>query len=265
MSPFDAFVLGVVQGLTEFLPVSSSGHLVLAERLMGVRIPGLAFEVVLHLGTLTAVLWCYRSRIGELLRGMARRQESAWGYAGLLLLASVPAGIVGVLWGDAIESAFKSPELVAGFLLVTGAIDWTLRYTARLTGEGRPGPWQAWWIGVSQAFAILPGISRSGSTVAMASWRGVEVIRAAEFSFLMSVPAILGAVVLKTGDIMAEQAAGGGLELFVAFATAAVVGVLAIRLFLRMLRRASFHWFGVYCWILGGFYLLAAWLHPALR
>lgn len=264
MSVIDALLLGIVQGLTEFLPVSSSGHLVLGQRLLGIDPPGVSFEVVLHLATLAAVLWVYRARVGELLAGLLRGQSDAWRYAGLIVLASIPAGFAGVLGRDWFESAFDEPVLAAAMLIVTGFIVYSLRFTAPRADDAEPGPGRALAIGVAQALAILPGISRSGATVALGAWSGVEVVRMAEFSFLMSVPAILGAGLLQLGDL--NEAPGvTGLPMVVGGAAAAIAGVLAIRLFVHMLRDRTFHRFAWYCWAVGGTYLLAAVVWPGLR
>lgn len=264
VSVLQAVLLGIIQGLTEFLPVSSSGHLVLGQRLLAIDESGVTFEVVVHLGTLTAVLWVYRRRIVELLVGMVRGQEAAWRYAGLIVLASVPAGLAGVFLRDQFEGAFDRPVVAAAMLLVTGCFVYTLRFTGPAADRPLPDAKRSVWIGLAQAVAILPGISRSGATVATGVWKGVEVVRMAEFSFLMSVPAILGAGLLEA-DGFGRAASHGPAPLAVGFVTAALAGVLAIRLFVRMLRARMFHRFAWYCWAAGTSYLLAALVWPGLR
>lgn len=258
-----AVILGVVQGLTEFLPVSSSGHLVIARRLLAVEPPGVLLEVVLHLATLFAVVWVYRKRLAGLVGDMARGGGEAWRYAALLALASVPAGVVGVAGRTAFEATFARPVLAAIMLLVTGGFVYSLKFTADRTA-GAPSASSSVWMGVTQALAILPGISRSGSTVAVGVWRGIQVERAAEFSFLMSIPAILGAALLQL-DSLDEFAAIGAPGLLAGFVAALVTGIVAIRLFLAMLRAHKFHYFAWYCWAVGFGYLIAALLVPALR
>lgn len=264
MSVVDAILLGVIQGLTEFLPVSSSGHLVLAQALLDIRLPGVVFETVVHVATLCAVLWVYRGRVLELARGVVGGEGPAIRYLGMLALASIPAGVVGVAGRDFFEAAFESAEVAAGMLLVTGVLVWTLRRTGPAAEAGEPGPAQALWAGVAQALAILPGISRSGSTVAAGVWRGVEPVRMAEFSFLMSVPAIGGAALLQADGLSAAAAATGSGALWAGFAAALVAGVAAIHLFVRALESRAFHRFGYYCWAVGGGYLAAAWLLPGV-
>lgn len=265
MTPLQAVLLGVVQGLTEFLPVSSSAHLVMGEALLGIDQPGVLFETLVHVATLGAVLWVYRGRVAELVRGTLRWERDSVRYVGLLALASVPAGVAGLLGRDYFVAAFDRPTAAAALLLVTGALVWTLKWTADAARQARPGPGQALLVGVAQALAILPGISRSGSTVAAGVWRGVEPVRMAEFSFLMSVPAIGGAALLELGGLAPAAAAGGTAALAAGFLAALVSGVAAIHLFVRTLEARSFHRFAWYCWAAGGGYLLAAWLVPGLR
>lgn len=263
MSAWQAALLGVVQGLTEFFPVSSSGHLVLAQSLLGVQPPGVAFEAAVHLATLGAVLWAYRARVAELAGGLVRGEGAALRYVGLLALASIPAAAVGLAGRSWFEAAFERPVLAASLLLVSGAFAWSLRRTGPRAEEDRPGPGEALLVGVAQSIAILPGISRSGSTVAAGVWAGVRPVRMAEFSFLLSVPAIAGAGLLEA-DAIGRAVADGGAALGVGFAAALLSGVLAIRLFVRALEHRSFHRFGYYCWAVGGAYLVAAWALPGL-
>ena len=264
MSVLEAIVLGIVQGLTEFLPVSSSGHLVLGQALLGIHLPGVTFEVTVHLATLCAVLWVYRGRVGSLAAGALRGDRASWIYIGLLALASLPAGIVGVLAQDWFESAFGRPLFAASMLIVTGFIVYSVRLTSARANAPSPSAGQSVWIGMAQAAAILPGISRSGATVAMGAWRGVEPVAVAEFSFLMSVPAILGAGLLQLRDA-GGSGGPGSVVLGVGFAAALVAGVAAIRLFVRMLQSGVFYRFSWYCWAAGSAYLIAAVFQPTLR
>ena len=265
MSVLEAIVLGIVQGLTEFLPVSSSGHLVLGQALLGIRLPGVTFEITVHLATLCAVLWVYRGRVASLAVGAVRGDADAWTYIGLLALASVPAGLVGVLARDWFESAFSRPVVAAVLLLVTGLLVYSVRFTAPRAKDPAPSAAQTMWIGVAQAAAILPGLSRSGATVAVGAWRGVHTVAIAEFSFLMSVPVILGAGLLQFGEIGKVAGGPGSIALGAGFGAALVSGVAAIRLFVRMLKAGAFHWFAWYCWGAGTAYLVAAAFWPGLR
>ena len=257
MTWWEGIILGVVQGLTEFLPVSSSGHLVVAEAALGLHTPGVFVEVTVHVATLVAVAIVYWRRIGELLAGAWRRDPAAWAYVGLLLLASVPSAVVGVLFQDWFESTFDSLALVGVNFLVTGTFLWSTR-AARPGARPAPSARGAVGIGLAQAAAILPGISRSGATVTAGIWGGVDPVRAAEFSFLMAMPAITGAAVLQWPEMAAGTAAVGPAPLALAFVAALLSGIAAIRLLVRLLARGAFHRFAPYCWTIG--VLTLAWV-----
>jgi len=254
VTPFEAIVLGIVQGATEFLPVSSSGHLVVFQTLLGVVSSGVVFEVAVHVATLASILFVYRTRVGGLAAGALRRDPASLRYVGLLVVATLPAAVVGLLFEDSVEALFESPVATGVALLVTGVILWTSR-RALPRAQGTVPTWgAALLIGCAQAVALVPGISRSGSTVVAALWLGVAPREAAAFSFLMAVPAIAGAAVLQIGDV----GAGGGpaaSSLWLGGVFAAVTGVLAIRTFVALLARESFHFFAPYCWVVGALFL----------
>lgn len=249
MSLWEAIVLGVVQGATEFLPVSSSGHLVLSQELMGLAIPGVLFEVAVHLATLVSILIVYRTRIARLVSGSLRGDREAWSYLGLLLAATVPAAVVGLLFKDRIEAIFDDPLVTGLAFLVTGGLLWSTRAALRREPAGHPVLRVAVLMGFAQAFALVPGISRSGTTVVAALWAGVAGREAAAFSFLMAVPAIAGAAVLQIPDVATASLSPG--PLIAGGVAAAVTGVLAIRSFVVLLQRQSFHRFALYLWPLG--------------
>ncbi len=251
MTWWQGFVLGLVQGLTEFLPVSSSGHLVVAEAAVGLTTPGVLVEVALHVATLLAVVIVYRSRLWSLVRGMLTKHADSWRYVGLLAVGSVPAGIVGLAGQEFFERAFDSLQLVGVNFLVTGFILWSTRRVIARTTELQPTVVGAGAIGIAQALAILPGISRSGTTVAAGLWLKIDPVRAAEFSFLMAIPAIAGAAVLQIPDLAEDVTAVGTGPLLLSFLTSLVFGVLAIRLLVSLLARRAFHHFAPYCWAMG--------------
>ena len=203
MSLLDALILGLVQGFTEFLPVSSSGHLVIGQALLDIRIPGVAFETAVHVATLFSVLLVFRKRVGGLVTGVFRLDPESWRYVGLLALATLPAVVVGLGAREALEGLFEAPQVAGGALLVTGGFLWTSRRAMARAPLRKPGVWDAVFMGLAQAFAIIPGISRSGSTVVAGLWLGIEAEEAATFSFLMAVPAILGAAVLQLPELVA--------------------------------------------------------------
>lgn len=256
MSYGQAVLLGLVQGLTEFLPVSSSGHLVLAERLTGVRTPGVFVEVALHVATLGSVLIVYGRRLLTVMAGAVLGRDGDLRYVGLLILATAPAGVVGVLCRDAVERAFGSLLFVGIAFAITGLVLWSTR---RASGDrATPTVLGALGIGLAQAVAILPGISRSGSTVSVGLWSRLRPAEAAEFSFLMAIPVIGGAALLEARGATADLSVVGAAPFAVSFAVALVSGILAIRLLVQLLRRGRFYTFAPYCWALGGFTILYA-------
>ena len=255
MSALEAALLGLIQGLTEFLPVSSSGHLVIAQAVLGIHDEGLLFEVALHIATLASVLIFYRRRIAQLVIGVLRRERDALEYGAKLVVATVPAVVAVLVFGDFLEAQFDTPAVAGVCLLVTGALLWTTRRTAPTARLEAPSYVGALLIGCVQAFAILPGISRSGSTVAAALALGVRPVVAAEFSFLMSVLAITGAAVRSLPELTSIPASQLA-PLLLGAALALVSGVAAIWLFVRLLRTQAFHRFAYYTWTAGTLFLL---------
>jgi undecaprenyl-diphosphatase len=258
MTLLEALALGIVQGLTEFFPVSSSGHLVLAEALLGVNPPGVSFEVFVHLATLVSVLAFYRRRIAELIRGTLSGRADAISYLGKLAVATVPAAVVGIAVSGAISGLFDMPLAAAASLLVTGAVVFSTRWLAGRGDRPSPGWLGSVAVGVAQAAALIPGISRSGITVtaALAAKTGREA--AAEFSFLLSVPAILGASLLGIPELMDYEMGIGAFPLVAASLGAFAAGFAAIFFFVHTLRVGHFHRFAYYCWAVGGGYIVYA-------
>lgn len=252
--------LAVLQGLTEFLPVSSSGHLVIAKNLLGLDAPGVRLELLLHVGTLFAVLMYFRKLLWNLLSGVCRRDAAAWRMVLLLAVATVPAGLAGVLLKITGATALLANPRLAGFgLLVTGAGLISLRFVRN--GE-RDVTWlRALLMGIGQAVAVLPGISRSGTTVLVARYAGVTRVAAAEFAMLMSIPVILGAALLDaTGGADLSGGAAGSVTpaMYAAgMVVAAAVGYAAIGIFMRVIKSGAFWLFGVYCLFAGSVALAA--------
>jgi undecaprenyl-diphosphatase len=253
----EAALLGLVQGLTEFLPVSSSGHLVIVETLLG-RIrgeEGILFEVAVHVGTLVAILLFYRQRIGHLLRGLVGREVASWRYVMKLVVATLPAAAVGIGFRSGMETLFEVRWITGVALLFTTALLVTTRYTVTRADASEPTFAQAFWIGCAQALAIVPGISRSGTTVAAALGLRVAPLAAAEFSFLMAIIAIAGAGILSISDIpdaspeILRACVVGGI-------VAAIAGLGALWLFVRVLRSRRFHRFAYYTFPAGVAFLI---------
>ncbi|HSJ23184.1 MAG TPA: undecaprenyl-diphosphate phosphatase [Longimicrobiales bacterium] len=306
MSVWEAIVLGVVQGLTEFFPVSSSGHLVIGGALLGLEVPGILFEVSVHVATLISVVVVYRARIVELILGMVgRAEQSTWPYVLKIVVATIPAVVVGFTLKDWFETRFDDPVFAATMILVTGSFVWSSRWARGMT---RPWPYDwlpllvaaaiaawagtvvpflavlgaeallftaarvtapkevqqepSWWaallMGIAQSMAILPGISRSGSTVLTGLWRRIDPVKAAEFSFLMSIPAIAGAAVLMLPEIGEAGTEIGLAPLLAGGVAAGLSGILAITVFVALLRRQNFYVFAYYCWAAAGLFLLTA-------
>ncbi len=252
MSTLESVVLGVVQGATEFLPVSSSGHLVLLQHLWKtaavVRLP---LTVALHTGTALATIAFFRQRLAALAAGAvardSRRRGAAMKTILLIALASLPAAVVGIGLADAVESAFASPMLVGVCLLATGLVLYGTRWAVE---RGQPLDWRrALVIGLAQAAAVLPGISRSGVTVATGIYCGLDRRDAFEFSFLLSLPAVLGGILLELDNLVRCRA---GLFAVVAGAAAAMAsGMLALWLLRRAVTGQRLYLFGFYCWLAG--------------
>lgn len=254
ISIIESLILGIVQALTEFLPVSSSGHLVIAQYILGsTGTEDAAFEVAVHLGTLLSILVILRSEIIGLFLGFfsAKYRHNSWREEVLfILLSAIPAGLIGVLFKDDLESAFNNLWGVGMALTLTGCI---LLSTRKLSGERQnPTLWDTLWIGLAQAVAILPGISRSGSTISISLWLGIERNRAAKLSFLMSLPVIGGAGLLKGLDIV-EQPLSIELyqSLIVGAASSFIFGLFALSWMLKWISKPSFAYFGIYCVIVG--------------
>jgi undecaprenyl-diphosphatase len=266
MELVQAFVLGLVQGATEFVPVSSSGHLVLVPWLLGWPQPGLVFDTVVHWGTLVAVLaYFWRDFIalaGAWGRSLASRNlgEPEARIAWLIIVGTLPAVLMGYVGEDFFESLFAAPAWVASFLLVTGLI---LALSERLA-QRRKEPHQLAFldsiiIGIAQGCAIAPGISRSGATMAAGLFRGLQREAAARYSFLLATPIIFGAGLLQLLDLFKMEDATAHLPpLILGFLTAAISGYLCIRFLLSYLQRGKLYAFAIYCWLAGGVCLLIA-------
>jgi undecaprenyl-diphosphatase len=252
MNIFEAVILGGVQGLTEFLPVSSSGHLVLLQKIFGIAEPVLLFDTMVHVGTLLAVFIVLRADIRAIL---CRIVQPLTGY---LILATVPTVIVALIFKDLIEEAFQSAAFL-GFSFLFTALVLLVSEQGFRTRHTKPQAAMNWFdalvIGICQAIAIIPGVSRSGLTLSGALSRRLDRDFAARFVFLLSIPAILGALVLQLKDIAggeSESAAGIGLAPIIAGTlTAAFVGFFAIKFMLRIVKTRSLRGFALYVAILG--------------
>ena len=280
MSLVEALLLGTLQALTEFLPVSSSGHLRLAHAFLGQAAPDdLLFDLVLHLGTLAAVAVVFGRdilgfaksagvglmRAARLGPAAAIRESEGLRMTLLIVLASIPTAIIGILLKKPLESQAIGVVGVALLLVANGAALWSSRFVPP-TKASTESPWgvsgitpgKALLIGVAQGIAVLPGISRSGSTIVAALWLGAQRERAAQFSFLLAIPAILGAFVLQAGSYSSLAENDAQLTAYLlGGAVSAGLGIAALRLLLKLLRSARFHHFAWYCWGLAALALVA--------
>jgi undecaprenyl-diphosphatase len=243
----DAILWGVIQGLTEFLPISSSGHLVLIPELLGREGPDLGTTAMLHLGTLGAIIVYYRADLLRLLSfdRAARRLIT------LLVIGTIPAVVLGLTFESTLDRINENPGLVAGFLILTGLI--LLSTMLIRVGDktaANIGPFDATLIGFAQSAALIPGISRSGMTISAGLGRGMEAVESARFAFLLGIPAIAGAGLLSAVRAVNE---GGGIEgsTIVGALVAGVVGYLAIALLIRVLTSVGLGPFGLYCIAVG--------------
>ena len=269
MSLWEGILLGIIQGLTELLPVSSSGHLVIAQSLLpNFHQPGVLFDVLLHLGTLSAVIFFFRKDITNILKALLppwKRQQPLSLFehmddsmiperrrlAACILTATVITGIIGLSFQDQIHALFQSVEITAVGLLITGVL---LFFADRVRSASRSieeiSVTDSLVIGLVQGIAIMPGISRSGSTISFGIYRGLSGEAAARFSFLISILAILGAVILESRHYSGVN--GSEIPAYIAgTAAAAVVGFLTLKFLFLMIRKRDLRFFGYYCWVLG--------------
>ncbi len=271
MEWFEALILGLVQGLTEFLPVSSSGHLAIGKALLGVEPAGdLIFEVTVHAATVLATIVVFRKEIWKLLCGLFKfKYNDETDYIAKLCISMIPVFVVGMFFKDEVEAAFNSMAVVGICLLVTAL----LLTLSDFLAKRKPSPcvpeentvtqqrngisfWQAFVVGIGQACAVLPGLSRSGTTISTGLISGVRREKMAQFSFLMVLVPILGETFLDVvgGDMAASSV--GMLPLLLGFAAAFFSGLFACRVMIALVRKAQLKWFGLYCALVGAAVLI---------
>tara|TARA_Y100001935_G_scaffold142663_1_gene117925 strand:- start:21582 stop:22397 length:816 start_codon:yes stop_codon:yes gene_type:complete len=259
MDSIQSFLLGLIQGLTEFLPISSSGHLALGRYILGGNTEaGITFEVVVHFGTLCSILIYYWKDLMRLagagfgfLKAPAQKKNDKDVKVILFILVSmIPALIVGFTLKDYVEEIFMDPLLVSGMLIVTGFILFMTRFAKDPQGEVSLG--KSLLIGIAQSFAMIPGISRSGSTISTALYLGIKREEAANFSFLMVIPVIGGAMLLQIKEMMEIGVSDAQLgSLLIGFFTSFISGYFALKYLIIILKKKGFHYFAYYCWVVG--------------
>jgi len=266
MNAIQAAMLGILQGLTEFLPVSSSGHLVLLQNIFGIKEPELLFDISVHMGTLIATGIVFFTDIKSILLSLFRL-PSLWKanrnlktllsvnpdirLAGFIVAGSVPTAVLGLIFHEVADQLFASVGTVGIMLLITGTLLWITRKIP-LTGRSIKEMTlkDAIGIGVMQGMAIIPGISRSGSTISIAIFLKIDRELAGRYSFLLSIPAVIGALILALGSDSFHNSLPVGIILL-ASAAAAIVGYAALKILLRLIRKGSLYLFAPYCWIAG--------------
>lgn len=265
-----AIILGAVQGLSEFLPISSSGHLALLPHILGVE-TGLAFDTVLHLGTLLAIFSFFWKDIINLIKGFllslidltegfdtfkkGLKEVPEKRFSWLIIIGSIPTALIGILLKDAIENIFRGTIFIGIFLIITGLIlYYSERHSSGNITESDMSFKQSIIIGICQGLAVLPGISRSGATIASGLCLGLEREYSARYSFLLSIPAVLGAGLIQIKDITTIDASL--TVLLAGFVSSVIFGYLAIKLLMKMIKGWSLDIFAYYCWIVGALTLI---------
>lgn len=275
MELYQGIILGIVQGLTEFLPVSSSGHLVLGQIFFGMTQSQLAFDISVHMGTLLAVVVVYASDILAIILSLFRfagkifllkppvnliSQDQNLQMAGLIAVGSIPTAVLGLVLKQFEHILFTSQLLVGIMLILTGTILWlSRRYyfnEHKVSGSGIQLAGKALFVGFCQGCAVVPGISRSGVTIAAGMVMGFDRDRAARFSFLLSIPAILGAQVLSIKDMMGKGLVIDNVTIS-ATVIAFITGLIALKLLLKLVHSGRFHLFAPYCWVIGALVILS--------
>lgn len=245
MEIFQAVILAILQGISEWLPISSSGHLLIAQSIMGISVP-VSFDILLHVGTLAAVFAVFWKDLLGIISAVLRfrRSDPLFKTGVFLILGSIPTALIGLAISAA-ESYFLSLVSVGAGLIITSL----LLFASRITkGAKNLSPKRALLVGIMQGIAVIPGISRSGSTISAALIAGVDKAEAFRYSMLLSIPAILGALLLKVGEI---SSSGLEVQSIAGMTISAVVGYASIRLLKRVLISGKFHLFGIYCLVAG--------------
>lgn len=250
MDIIQSLILGVIQGATEFLPVSSSGHLVLFQKIFGFKEPPIFFDTLIHTATLLAIIFYLRKEIWNIIFGLNKKETRK--LAGLIILATIPAVFVGFLLKDSIENVFNSFLLLATSFLITSAILFATKFFEFGQKNMQELSWlKSFFVGCFQALAILPGVSRSGSTISAGLFFGLKRDEAFKFSFLMAIPVILGAMVLQLFDFNWQNLNGGFAVNIAGFLAAMAAGFLALKILEKITIRGKLHYFAVYCLLLG--------------
>jgi undecaprenyl-diphosphatase len=248
----EVFILAIVQGLTEWLPISSSGHLVITQKLLGLNLP-LIYSVILHFGTLIVVLTVFRKDIADIIKAMAKHdfQTQQGKLALFIVVGSIPTAIVGFVLHDFFESLFSNLPVVGAALVITGAM---LFISEKRTGNKKMNTTDSMLIGLAQAIAIIPGISRSGATISTALLRKIDKTTAFKYSFLLSAPAIAGATFMESQKLVLNNI--NPLPLLLGAIISMIVGYASLKLLQKIVMNEKIHLFSIYCWLAGATIIL---------
>lgn len=245
MNIFKAIILGLVQGITEWLPISSSGHLALVQYFFNIE-SSVAFDAFLHLASLIVIFIVFWKDIKEIIIGLIHKDKKYINLFLYLVIASIPAGIIGFLLKDSIDNIFSNILFIGIFLIITSIILFLTKFTKNKNKDLNIK--NSLFIGLFQAVAVLPGISRSGSTISAGLFSGLDPKKASKFSFLLSIPVILGSTILETKNIVEIN---NIWYLIISCLVTIIIGIFSLRYFLQIVDKNKFKYFSIYCFVLG--------------
>lgn len=254
ITPIQAIILGIIQGVTEWLPISSSGHLVIAQHFFDLK-PPLTFDILLHVATLFVIFVVFKEEITKMAKSVVKLDfKSYYGKLALfIIVGSIPTAIIGYFFHDLFESFFYNLFAVGVALIVTGTL---LFFCEKGENKKELNYSNSLLIGIAQGIAIIPGISRSGSTIGVGLLRGIKKETAATFSFLLAIPAVMGASLYEARNLAATNISTS--TLFLGMAVAMITGYIFLKILLRVIINKRFHLFSYYCWLLGLFVIIAS-------
>lgn len=246
---FKIVILALVQGITEFLPISSSGHLSILKTFLDINSDGALIEVVLHAGTLISILLFYRKRLSKIFKRILNKDEESLRFFSCVIIAIIPIGIIGFIFGDSIEYLFNNTKLVCLFLIITGIfLIFSNFWRSKISNFNTR---KSFLIGLAQMFAILPGMSRSGLTIGMGNIIGIDAKKSAEFSFIIAIPVLTGVIVKYFLNLEWDSISISINYLFLGLIISFITGLLSLRWLISLLEKGKFWYFGLYCIFIG--------------
>ena len=246
---FKIVILALAQGITEFLPISSSGHLSILKTFLDINSDGALIEVVLHAGTLLSILLFYRKRLSKIFKRILNKDEESLRFFSCVIVAIIPIGIIGFIFGDSIEYLFNNTKLVCLFLIITGIfLIFSNFWRSKISNFNTR---KSFLIGIAQMFAILPGMSRSGLTIGMGNIIGIDAKKSAEFSFIIAIPVLTGVIVKYFLNLEWDSISISINYLFLGLIISFITGLLSLRWLISLLEKGKFWYFGLYCIFIG--------------